>query len=250
MKISRYFFCLLFLPLFTILIDGCSVYGYKYGRELDSQVDETEFMSYENFTLPEIGDGVIIKLTNGRFLKGRYSGISEVESEGYPTRYAEMRDINSSIISLPAIGDTISIFIKPAKSKESKDRIFTGFKFKTLEAVSETTLTSRHISDSTSEDDDLKSVLSIIDKNGIETNGDELQSFIANQGMNQITAIVLEAQYGLDRIPLDEIDLIATKPVTNRAPLFAALGLVIDIPVFAVIGLFVVFMIQVIAGGF
>ncbi len=221
--------------LMVFMINGCTLIGFGVGTYIDSRSENEETSIRENPDALKAGEHIRVTLKDGSILEGRYSGIEVIGKDEYPERYAEIRLRNSGNIKLPAIGDTITIYLKPERNKVHKNLIFTGFIFHTTEDGRESFIRGKYLQSHFDDQVNLKRICRIIDNHGHETDIDKVREFAASGGMDHITSIVLTNKMGNNKIPLDDIELITLKSQKRMAKFFAAAGLVADVIILFII---------------
>jgi hypothetical protein len=119
---------LIFFFLETVAIlgySGCTAIGFGVGAIIDSQ--KPDYDTIPGWYATSVWRGEDIRLTKktGEELKGEYLGLETLADSQYALVYNKFRDKYEKEISLPALGDSISIVsLKPAKEYKGK---FLGF---------------------------------------------------------------------------------------------------------------------------
>lgn len=220
--------------LLLFLVNGCTLIGYGVGAFADSRSAHKEISDWKNLDTLNIGEQVSVKLKAGQILEGEYAGVEVVTDDDYAKRYEEIRFQNSENIRLPAIGDTLTIYIKPARDKVHKNRIFAGLLVQSTDDGRESLLKSKYIQTGFDDQDNLKRICRIVDNHGNETEVDEVGKFVASGGLDHLTCLVINHKKGSDKVPLDDIELITVTPPKKMTKVLAAAGFVADAMIYLV----------------
>ena len=222
------------LVLLILSITGCTVVGYGVGAFADSKSEKKVVSVRKIPDAVKTGDYIYVTLSNGAVFEGEYSGMEVISDDEYLERYREIRLQNSENIRLPAIGDTLTIFLKPARIKVHKIRTFNGFVTQSTKYGRESLIRGKYLKSQKDERIYLNRICRITDNRGNETDLDRLNEFIASGGMDKLTSIVLKHRKGYHRIPSDNIREVRLKPKKRFASIAAAAGLIVDIFIYFV----------------
>ncbi len=223
------------LILTVALVSGCTVIGFGLGSYMDSKADGTNYAFQNGLDSLDFKDELLITLKDGSVNKGRFSGVSAVSNEEFDSFYTQLCFENRNNIFLPAIGDTLTIHLKPSRSKEYKVRLFDGFTFKSFDSGNQTFLKVRYIKTGANEYIDMRGIHKITDFEGEEINLKSLNNFIHSGGLNNLTTLILMDKYTRLNIRMVDIQNIKVAPKQRAAPVFTGLGLVLDIAILAII---------------
>lgn len=227
-------FSLLISIFAIVLINGCTAVGFGVGYFVDSKAEYVDYPLQHGLDSLEFKDELLITLKNGSTQKGKFSGVTVVDPDEYAVLYEELRAECQSSFSLPALGDTLTIYLKPERNKEYKERLFDGFMFSSFESGRQTLIKARYFKGQSSENVNLNRIFRITNSSGIETDVGELERFIASGGLNSITALVLSDKHSRQKVRLVDIEDVKIIPKKKAAVLFAGLGLVVDIAILAI----------------
>jgi hypothetical protein len=136
---------------------------------------------------------------------------------------------------LPAIGDTVTINLKPVKDKINMERVFCGFNFKSTDNGRRAYLKYKYTRSNAFEEIDVRRIHSIVKPDKYEINSGEIESFIASGGLANVTSISLSNKDGNHKIAIKDIDVITLKPEKKMTKILAAAGLVSDLIIFMII---------------
>jgi hypothetical protein len=220
------------LTSFLFLIDGCTVIGFGVGSFIDSRAKQITLDPLKDLDSLEIGKNIMVQLKDGDAVKGEYRGIRTIDDDAYPNRYAEIRKQNPENLNLPAIGDTLTIYMKPAKDKVNLERIFLGLDFSEDPKNLNTFLNYRYTRSPAKDRINLDLIHTIIDRNDREINIAEVDSFIRRGGLSDVTAVALKMKGNEEKIAVNDIETITLKPEGKMSKIFGAMGLVTDLAIY------------------
>ena len=233
LKLTTYIFPLLIIALTS---SGCSVIGVGVGSIIDSKSPHIRINPLNELEKIESGERITVVMKEGGEIKGEYGGIAAVENDDmYIVCYADVLKRNADKIHLPAIGDTLTIYLKPAKNKVYMERIFLGFDFKSDPNHSKKYLKYKYLSTPAVEDINLEFVHKIVAKSGDEIKINEVCDFISSGGLNDVTALILKTRNGNHNIALSSINIITQKPERKMTRILGVVGLVADMIVYAIL---------------
>jgi hypothetical protein len=218
--------CLLFLT------NGCTVIGFGVGAFVDSRAKQIMLDPLNDLDSLEIGKNIIVQLKDGDAVKGEYKGIRIIDDDAYANRYAEIQKQNPENLNLPAIGDTLTIYMKPAKDKVNLERIFLGLDFSEDPKNLQTFLNYRYTRSPAKDRINLDLIHTIIDRNDREINIAEIDSFIHRGGLSDVTAVALKMKSDERKIAVNNIETIELKPDGKMSKIFGAMGLVTDLVIY------------------
>jgi len=220
------------LSFLLFLINGCTVIGFGVGAFIDSRAKQISLDPHNDLDSLDLGKHVSVYFNDGESIKGEYKGIAIIDDDAYPNRYAEIRKQSPENLNLPTIGDTLSIYLKPAKDKVNMERVFLGFDFSQDPKNLKTFLNYRYTRSPARDRIDLDLIHTIIDRNECEINVAEVDSFIQRGGLNDATAIALKVKGKEQKIALNDIEAITLKPDGKMTKIFGAMGVVTDLVIY------------------
>jgi hypothetical protein len=101
---------ILLVVLITPLICSCTVIGTLYGLHKDAvNARANRHRSWEYPDSIPLACKVQVMLTDGNLISGKYKGLFELSDADYELEYAQAKTALASSVTLPSLGDTISI---------------------------------------------------------------------------------------------------------------------------------------------
>jgi hypothetical protein len=120
---------LLFAALVTASVTGCTVVGALVGSYADHLSSRRVRTTWQHPDSIPPGSKVEILFEDGSTKLGKYEGVFEVTDSAYAGRYNSVRDSLGTTITLPPLGETLSI---AQKSGNETEGVFKGFGVQSL----------------------------------------------------------------------------------------------------------------------
>jgi hypothetical protein len=217
---------LILLLIGTVAIfeySGCTAIGFGVGAIIDSQ--KPDYDTIPGWYATSVWRGEDIRLTKktGEELNGKYLGLEALGDSQYAPVYNECRDKYKKEISLPALGDSISVVsLKPVKEYKGK---FLGFDDQYIWLRTGIWGSTQPI--------DMKKIDGITDRNGNPIEVSRLISLSSAGMIPAVSTVVLETNSNTLHIPTLAIDRIEVPVDKNARWEGLALGAVIDVAISA-----------------
>ena len=219
--------------LIFILLNGCTAIGFGIGYYIDMQAKGIDIPFHSGLDSLDFKDEIQITLQDGSIKQGKFCGLSAVSDEEFLNYYPEIRTEDLRGFSLPEIGDTLTIYLKPAESQESEPLLFDRFTLRSFESGNHTYLKVRYFSDVAAETINLNQIHKITDQSGNDIDIDDLNSFIHEGGLNSVTCLNLTDKYTRQKIRVVDIQNIRLFPKQNAVTNYTGIGLVLDLVIWA-----------------
>jgi hypothetical protein len=204
---------------------GCTAIGFGVGAIIDSQ--KPDYDTIPGWYATSVWRGEDIRLTKktGEELKGKYLGLETLADSQYAPMYNECRDKYKKEISLPALGDSISIVsLKPAK--EYKGR-FLGFDDQYIWLRTGVWGSTQPI--------DMRRIDGITDRNGNPIEVGRLISLSSAGKIPALSTVALKTNSETLHIPTPEVDQMVVPADKNAKWNGLGVGVAIDITIGAII---------------
>lgn len=216
------------------MLNGCTAVGYGVGSYWDSRSSRIRIDPRKNLGELKSGKRVSVLLKDGRQFQGKYTGIGIVDDEEYLSRYTEILRRNLGSIYLPAIGDTLTIFMHPAKGMVHKKRIFQGFDFDFNSSNHDINLRTQYIQSSAKEPLSLERIHRIAVNDRNEVTGSEIEDFVSRGGLFDLKAIEFMNAGNQHKVALADIDAITLRPAQKMTRLLCVIGFLSDMIIYTI----------------
>jgi len=220
------------LALASLLAAGCSVIGLGLGAISDSKKPDRHVIPGWQIGTLEPGTPVSVVLEGGE-VAGTYLGTSRLDASLYAEKYAEAVSDTTLGVSLPALGDAVTMTVERAAGEvDSVACEVDGFDYGVVWIRADGADTLRSLP--------LISVRRITTGSGNELDGAALRTAVSSRRVPHRSALLLDSADPWDGsedlvIPIDEI-LQVTVDVTHHAALTGfVVGLVVDAVIVAVV---------------
>ncbi|MCF7810610.1 hypothetical protein K9N50_06445 [bacterium] len=230
-------FCIVLAFSFVIIqvINGCTAVGLGTGLILDSRAEPVRLNPLLDLDYIEKGKQITVILRSGEAYSGKYDGMGVVDQNEYRVNYAVILQNVKTEIQLPAIGDTVIIYLKPVKDKINMKRVFCGFSFKSTTNGRRAYLKYKYTRSNAFEEIDIRRIHSIVKLGKYEIFSGKVESFIVSGGLSNVTSISIYEKGKLRKISVKDIDVITLKPEKKMTKILSAAGFVCDLIIFMII---------------
>jgi len=217
------------------IISGCTAIGLGVGVYLDSRTEAVIINPLHDLDTIEEGEQITVTLKGGYEYQGEYDGLGVVDDDEYRVSYEKFRRNITDGLQLPAIGDMITIYLKPARDSVNKERVFLGFNFKASPDGRKTYLKYKYKLSNETELMNLRRIHSIVKPGEYEINPQTIDDFIVSGGLTDVMAINLRNNAGDNKIAVKDIDYITLKSERNMTKILGAVGFVSDLIIYMII---------------
>jgi hypothetical protein len=222
------------VPLLLLLVvsaifgySGCTAIGFCIGAAIDS--DKPDYDTIPGWRAASIERGKDITLTKKtrEELKGKYLGLEGLADSQYARLYNECRERYKKVISLPALGDSISIVtLTPAKEYKAEFLRFDN-QYIWVRTIDMWRATKRiHMGE----------IDSITDRNGNLIEVGRLVSLSSGGEIPALSAVALKTNSDTLHIPTPAVDRIEVPADKNAKWVGLVTGVLIDAAIIALLG--------------
>ena len=227
-EINRAIIAFFLIVILYFSLTGCTAVGFGLGHYLDSKAPEISIDPNSELSKLKPGKTIFINMNDGSIVSGEYLGISSINDKEYEARFENIYQLYSDKYNLPAICDTITIYLKPAKTEIHMKRLFLGFEIKKNKNVDRAFLRYKFTKSPANEKIGIDRIYKIITEDKKEVLASELEDFITTGGLADVTSIILSNNEGIQEISLKQIKEILTHPEKKYTRIYSAIGLVAD----------------------
>ena len=227
----------------VLQLSGCSLIGFGVGSIIDASKSDSLLIPGWRIETIKPGEGIRVLLKNGEEVRGTYMGHNPIPQEKYAARYADFQRSKQEELSIPALGDSITITLE---SGTQGKRLLLGFDHQYLsgklkqEADSALGLSSyiisvKHMHDTTSGMVFLHRVDKIVDSRGNEVKGKILQRLAYQREIPLLSSLAVKQQIKTVHIPMEEVYQIEVPKKGNLKWTGLAIGAAVDVLVIIIL---------------
>jgi hypothetical protein len=111
------------LVMVSSAVCGCTVVGYGIGATIDAG-DPRSFELQHIEEKIRRGQRIKLRLKDGTDVSGKYLGAEGVQSSDYVVRYEKAREALATELPLPALGDSVAVFLARGEKRIGEFRVF------------------------------------------------------------------------------------------------------------------------------
>jgi hypothetical protein len=111
------------LLIVSSAVCGCSVVGYSIGSAIDAG-NPRSFKPQHVEEMIRRGQRIKLRLVDGTEVSGKYLGAEGVQSPDYVVRYEKAREALATELPLPALGDSVAVFLARGEKRIGEFRGF------------------------------------------------------------------------------------------------------------------------------
>lgn len=224
----RNLFLAALFPLQLLIFNGCTVVGFGVGTYIDSKSPRIMVDPSDGLNKVKDGDKIRLSLESGDEIEGIYDGLGIVDSDSLSTLYDQILQRNSDTLWLPSLGETVTVFFKPEKSKVQMVRVFKGFEYVKRPDGDNVYINYEYVRSSVQEQVNVKRVHRIENENST-VDYKQIHEFIDSGGLWDITTLRLKDDKGERTVPFNDIAIISLPPRTKMSKILGAAGFISDV---------------------
>ncbi len=221
-------------------ITGCTFIGLWVGAEKDSKKD-VRTLKIPVFYLDSlnIGREIEIQLKDGSQITGKHGGYDIVWGDEYIKRYDEIRNRDAEEISLPTIGDAVTVIMNSPEKKSAR-LWFNGFDIDWSRNEVSSLMYSGGFNQLWRMKLDLSKIDSIYSEGGEALTTEQIRKVFKLDDVIQMKAVVVQMKKNDVSIPIDQIKTVTVLPEKRNSAFHGFLvGFLLDLATFGILYLMV-----------